>query len=442
MTAPEGRAGPGWLAGRYADYIVLDSDPDVPQIAADYWELSADSYARVHAHVRAFAAADQAASAACQRLAGAPADPARWRAAQAALAGLLGSRPAALAAGTELVAGADARIWIDHWLGAGYQPAARPYRLADLPPAVSRPASSPRAGSRRAPRAVGPPQPAGSAGPGVRASAPRVHVVIPFRDNEGGVRLRNLAACLHALRDQDYPASLTQVTVVETDTRPRWREVIEPLASRYLHAHKDGDFNKSWTINVGLRSGGRPGAPGTAELSCVLDADILVDRSFLTRNAARLAGPQQQAHLPFRWSLSLDEVSTDRALRIRVAGRAARVDEAVLRGLLLREPPGGCLWARTALLHRIGGYDERFEGWGGEDDDMAARISQAAPLARFGDPLLHLNHPRPVMVRADGQAMNAHLLGDRGGAPAWTGAAGFGDPARFAAAGRPAEDRR
>jgi len=412
---------------RIADYVVLATAPEVPLIAADYWQRSAASYARVDALARSCAAADGVVARAYLALRAAPGDPAAHRDLSTALTRLLGEQPWRQGEAAALNALPDARIWIDYRLGPRYTAAdcgAGLGWLAGLP--ASRPAAGPPAG-----RAAG--RPAG------RAAA--ASVLIPFRDARRGARLRNLLACLRALRDQEPGAPLL-VTVVETDTAPRCRDLIEPLADRYLFARKGGLFNKSWAVNVGLRAAGHPSAPGTPPLTCVLDADILADRGFAARNVNRFTDPAHDAHLPFRWSFALDGPSTSLAISQRVRppgpGAGSGADPARLRGLLLREPPGGCVWARTALLHRIGGFDERFEGWGGEDDDMIARLGRVARVTRFDDDLLHLDHPRPPAAGPDGLPLNAHLAGRHEGADAWTGAGGFGDPGRFApAAARP-----
>lgn len=390
------------LAQRLADYVVLAVAPEVPLIAADYWELSAASYRRVHEFVAARSRCDGDTWRQYHRLRAAPGDPAAYRAFRAAAHRLLGHRADLRLTAAALIAEADARIWIDHWLGEQYQ--------ADVPAASA------------AAQVRGRPRPERPAGTGALVS-----VIVPMRDRDRGQRLRNLVACLRAVADQDFGAGAAQVTVVETDTYPRCRDLIEPLTDRYLHAYKAGAFNKSWAVNLGLRAAGVPGEPGTPPITCVLDADILVDRWFLTRNARRFDDPAHHAHLPFRWMISLDGPSTERAIGHRIGSGAAEVSLADLRGLRLREPPGGCLWARTEVLHRIGGFDERYEGWGGEDDDVTARLGQAVTLARFEDPLLHLDHPRPQMVHADGRPMNGHLAG----ADRWTGRDGFGDSGRF-----------
>ncbi len=118
----------------------------------------------------------------------------------------------------------------------------------------------------------------------------------------------------------------------------------------------------------------------------------------------------------------------------RTAG-TAHVDAAGLRGLLLRETPGACLWARTELLTGLGGFDERFEGWGGEDDDVVARLRRNVRLVRYDDQLLHLSHPRPEMTHADGTLFNAHLA-DAYQTDPWNAAIGFGDPDRYRGPGQ------
>ncbi|QIJ66057.1 galactosyltransferase-related protein [Streptomyces sp. JB150] len=386
------------LAGRLTAYAVLAHDPAVPQIAADYWAKSEDHYRAVDAALAALVTGSPAASA-YAAVTGSPTHVPAQRDLRAFLTTLLRQRPDQAADSARVVAGADERIWIDYHLGTDY--------LSDNPQVPDFPEHSEPSKPAESPAS---PDPAG---------AP-AHIVIPFRDREGGLRTRNLLACLRALADQaDGPAH--RVTVVETDVEPRTREAVAGLVDDYVFAHKDGLFNKAWAVNVGVMS-----APGDPRYTCVLDADILVDRHFVARNTARLRDGAHGSHLPFRWSLSLDEPSTLRALALRVGAGAAEVPGSVLRGLLLREPPGGCVWLRTGLFHTVGGFDERFEGWGGEDDDVVARLSAAAPLVRFDDDLLHLNHPRPEMTREDGQPFNAHLQ-----PMVRTAAHAYGDPRKF-----------
>ncbi|MEV2216110.1 galactosyltransferase-related protein [Streptomyces sp. NPDC050997] len=257
-------------------------------------------------------------------------------------------------------------------------------------------------------------------GPG---DAPRVLVVVPFRDRGPGLRLRNLLACLLALRDQSVPRAFYQVAVVETDDAPRWGDSVQPCTDHYLFAHKPGSFNKSWAVNVGVVN-----TPGRAEIICILDADALVDRDFIARNVARFHHPGAMGHLSYRDMWCLDESATSWAIEERLWRRAAEVDADHLRAFVLRRPPGCCVWVRTSAFHRIGGMDERFEGWGGEDNDFAYRMDINSAFDHYHDPLLHMYHPSSAVLREDGELVNAHIP-----ALSWGPSSGpIGDVHRFA----------
>ena len=224
------------------------------------------------------------------------------------------------------------------------------------------------------------------------AAAPAgVAVVIPFRDTTTSrTRLRNVLACLRALADQSLAPHTYRIVVVEADAEPRWADALRPHVDEYVHLPWSGHFNTAGAVNVGVAR-----ASADAPLLCILDGDVLVDRDFLRRNAARFTRRGQQAHLPYRDALCLDADSSSRAIRARVLAGHERAEESELRGVKLRRPPGHCVWVRRSLFDRVGGMDERFVGWGGEDLDFVFRLDVVGAVDRFDDPLLHLDHDRP-----------------------------------------------
>ncbi|MFI5721543.1 condensation domain-containing protein [Streptomyces cyaneofuscatus] len=390
------------LARRLADYAVLAHDPAVPAATAGYWEMSRAHYAAIDDEVRGLLADAPDGARAHTELITAPHVPDHHRQLSGHLAEALHRRPVEQARLSARVAATDGSIWLDHHLGDRHSAGAKPLGLEEI-------------SALTGPRTQLP-----------TAEGHQVHVVIPFRDRTGGGRTRNLLACLIALRDQDHEGGPVRVTVVETDDRPRWRDLVEPLVDSYVFAAHDGRFNKSWTVNVGVAAEGAGSA-----YTCVLDADILVDRSFVRRNVRRFLDDGHTAHVCCDRSLSLDGPSTAEAITRRCRAGDAGVPLDVLRGVLLREPPGGALWVRSGAYDDVGGFDERFEGWGGEDEDITRRLTQSGDFRRYGDePLLHLDHPRPPMRDSAEQPFNAHVeMGS------WDGDDGYGDPLKYTAGG-------
>jgi hypothetical protein len=392
-----GEPEPGEVAASVLSSTVVSADEFAQEAALDYWDMSAAAHREVVALLRAALAATPAADgggadglAALDAVLAAPARPDLI----AALAALVGpgialaraERPAGGPAAGEWRAlaaqavRADVTTRLYMHTGTGYRARVPEVTAADL----SRLASDP-----------------GPAASGSGAE-PEAVIVIPFRDRTPGRgRLRNLLACLRALGDQSLPRSRYRIVVVELDAEPRHARLIGERADACLFLSCPGHFNKAWGVNAGVVQAG----DGSGVI-CILDADVLVDRDFLARNLSRFGIRGHQAHWPFRDPLCLDPPSANAAVSQRCVEGKPDVDPELVRGVHLRQPPGHCVWLRDGLFRRIGGMDERFEGWGGEDLDFVYRLNVVGPLDRFDDRLLHLYHPRPQITR-DGERFYA-----------------------------------
>ncbi|MBF9132202.1 glycosyltransferase family 2 protein [Plantactinospora sp. S1510] len=363
------RADPKVVARAAVDSAVLAHD-EFAQTAADvFWEFAREDHCAVAESLRAVG--DPEVTAGLDAIAGGVATPATLDLLTATVASRIegGAPPWPELAASAVRADAYSRLAMH----VGHEPVeAAPIAAADLVPAQGTPA------------------PTG-------ASDAQVLVVIPFRDSDPALpRLRNLLACLSALADQSMPRENYRCVVVELDSHARHEDVIRPFVDRYLHVHSTRRFNKSWAVNVGVVA-----EAGDAEILCILDSDVLVDRDFVRRNLDRFHRRGSQAHWPYLDALCLDPASTDYAVRHRcLLGEAVDLDR--VRGVYLRRPPGHCVWLRMPLFMRVRGMDERFEGWGGEDLDFAFRVEFMGSLDRYDDPLLHMFHPRP-QVREDGK---------------------------------------
>ena len=389
------------LATAVADSLVVAADPGASAASIVFW-TQARSWTRV-VTTAVLTARDDAIRSAGERLMADPASPVGYASLRSALLrdeqGLQ-ERDRELAVIFRAAWDAECNSRVGYHLGPRYTPGGAAVSAGEL---TELPAAAALAGDKNA----------------------EVLIVIPFRDADtGGRRLRNLIACLLSLRDQSFPRERYRVTVVETDEVPRWREQVTRFADHYLFARKRGSFNKSWAVNAGVTN-----SPGQAEVVCILDGDVIADRDFIARNVGRFLRPGTGGHLTYRNMLCLDESASSWAIRERLRARAAQIDPDHLRGFLLRRPPGCCVWVRLAAFLRVGGMDERYEGWGGEDYDFAQRFDLAAPLDIYEDWLLHLYHPPSARLTKDGEQVNAHIPG-----LSWRPAAPIGRLDRFAAA--------
>jgi hypothetical protein len=376
---------PERVAERLAEYVILGIEPDSPTISATYWENNNGYFAAAWAAVEHLVAGSPAASAHLHQLREEPSSE-TYRRLRGALGDLLSAnRQRSVEIGAWLDAWDD-KIQLGYHVGSGHVDRADPISLERI--RLLKPRKDPRAAN------------------GAPADDHELLVVIPFRDDDGSHRLRNLLACLLSLRDQSLASWRFSTTVVEADTVPRREAHIASLTDHYIHAPSSRPlFNKSWTMNVGVVH-----TPGDPPYLCLLDADMLVDRDFLARNLSRIMLGQHTAHLPYQRGdlLTLNGPSSDLVIRRRIFECDPGFDIDELRGHLLLAAPGGCVWATSTAYQQIGGFDERFEGWGGEDDDFIERLTRNGEFVRFGDTMIHLHHPRPSM-RVDGRHYNAHI---------------------------------
>lgn len=236
-------------------------------------------------------------------------------------------------------------------------------------------------------------------------------------------REAQLAHCLAQLAQQDQ--LFFDVTVVDDGSAQGaevCRQTAFPFALKY-----------DWRPNDGspARSRNRGAALSRADLLIFLDSDVLLNPAGLSAYAGWLTGQPQR--------LLYGYVGTDLA-HVSPSGLQPPVPVHVLdkrftypqdlpqpRPWLFHSPQenafAGNLGLHRRSLERLGGFDEAFQGWGGEDLDLGERALQAGLELHF---LLdawaeHQVHPRsddfhlrPAEARGHGYVFKPH------GEPAYT----------------------
>ena len=246
-------------------------------------------------------------------------------------------------------------------------------------------------------------------GPAVHTAPGIALIVSPYERPDA------LEAVLRSLEDQTYRRF--EVIVADDGSGSATRELVArraeegELSVRHLW-HEDRGYRLAAIRN-------RAAAATEREYLVFLDGDCVVRPNFLRRHArlaerghfvhgSRVRLGRDLSRVALAHDLRLGRWRTSRWLRERLRGRTNRF-APLLRlplGPLRRVSPRawrgvkGCnlaMW-RSDLL-AVNGFDEGFEGWGFEDNDLVLRLIRHGVRrkeGRFAVPVLHLWHePRP-----------------------------------------------
>lgn len=212
--------------------------------------------------------------------------------------------------------------------------------------------------------------------PLARAESPVVSFVVGFRGIE---RRGQFEMCLASIRGQT--GIDCELIVVEQCGTSLVHELLPEDVVHIIQgeAAEGIPFNRSWALNVGARH-------ARGEIVVSLDADMVVPSRF----AEAIAGVMQRSNLDAlrlaRFVFYIDEPDSRRAWAEMSLAHVRSCSEIVAN---CRTP----LAVRTATYLEIGGHDESFFGWGGEDDEFEDRLQVTRYAKGAFLPVIHIWHP-------------------------------------------------
>lgn len=218
-------------------------------------------------------------------------------------------------------------------------------------------------------------------------------VVIPQR-NRGGSRLWN---CLNALRRQTVPPEEVIVSDLSSgpDQLDNIRGITLNLGCTFLRTEWSGKFSRSVAVNMGIRA-------ARSDHIVVLDVDAVAAPDCLERFEqvvpadTLVLGEHRRGYAAGHE----EDISTDWASYF--VASVANPWPHVAAGMFMG--------AARNFWMRIGGYDERFKGWGAEDDFVVWKAAQVGGVTWIDMPLLiHQDHPEVEGKEAD-RAANHQLF--------------------------------
>jgi GT2 family glycosyltransferase len=212
--------------------------------------------------------------------------------------------------------------------------------------------------------------------------------------HRGVDRLPQLLATLSSIAAQTDVAF--ECIVVEQSVQPEIAAQLPPWV-RYVHApvHSGHEYCRAATFNDAA-------AVARGEVLVLHDNDLVVPARYGAEIAARVKEGVSFMDLK-RFIFYMNEEDT----RPVLAGGSLRTDIATTVVQNLR---GGSIAATRQAFFEVGGFDEGFVGWGGEDLEFWERARERGGTYEFGYlPLVHLWHaPQKGRAQADAPAVRRY----------------------------------
>jgi hypothetical protein len=233
---------------------------------------------------------------------------------------------------------------------------------------------------------------------GVSTSTPDVSFIVGHR---GLDRLPHLLAVLESIAGQQ--GSSVECVVVEQDFYPRLAGKL-PAWVRHIHTPPpsiDMPYSRSWTFNVGAKHARSP-------VLVLHDNDMLVPANYAASILEQVRQGYQVVNLK-RFIFYLSEQHS----RSIFDGKAGITDDAP-SSIVQNLEGGGSVAITREGFQQIGGMDESFVGWGGEDNEFWERAQTLKVWPYAWLPIVHLWHssqPEKLLANPDGQRL-FHMLSD------------------------------
>lgn len=209
-----------------------------------------------------------------------------------------------------------------------------------------------------------------------QSGQPAVSFIIGHR---GMARIPHLIATLESIAGQQ--GTTFECIVVEQETESQLAGRL-PAWVRHIHTPPpvpDMPYCRSWAFNIGAKQ-------ARGSVLVLHDNDMLVPVDYASQTLVRVNLGYEVVNLK-RFIFYLDEAHTQAVFD----GRASLTEEAP-EAIVQNLEAGGSVAITREAYERIGGMDESFIGWGGEDNEFWER-AQTCKVWPYGClPIVHLWH--------------------------------------------------
>ena len=189
-----------------------------------------------------------------------------------------------------------------------------------------------------------------------------------------------------------------EIIIVEQDDAPRLPS-FTIKGVKHVFTKSEMPFNKAWAFNVGLKY-------ATTETIVFGDCDLIMDPNKMIEALKKLEN--YDCVSPYSRVIDLDpnevNMNLDQMATINRPGRG----ETDIQKICLA---GGIIMYRKEAIYKIGGFDQGFIGWGGEDDFQSHKSKIFLTwYEQMGTTCYHLWHergaPDPVPYQRNLELLN------------------------------------
>jgi cellulose synthase/poly-beta-1,6-N-acetylglucosamine synthase-like glycosyltransferase len=211
--------------------------------------------------------------------------------------------------------------------------------------------------------------------------------IVPYRLDASGNRRINAEAVLTWLSGLKIRVILSEHADFPDN------ELRVPVGVIRIFTESTGAFNKARACNRGFLA-------STENVIALVDADTLMDsRTFSA--ALNRVDAHDEVMRPFSRLIELSEDQRNAYLQSTVFPQPTQTDRDDARDGDVIPLCGGIVIMKRDRYFSVGGLDDRFEGWGGEDDALSHALVRTGATIKVvkNEPAFHLWHDREIRSR-------------------------------------------
>jgi predicted glycosyltransferase involved in capsule biosynthesis len=200
--------------------------------------------------------------------------------------------------------------------------------------------------------------------------------IIGYRHNNE--RFKNLKRTIDWLKGFND----IEIIIVEQDKHSKISHL--KLDAKHIFLKSDKPYNRSWSFNVGLKY-------SNSDIIVFGDSDLIMEPKDFISGLNALT--EYQMVSPYNSVLDLTQqeslMSFDRIIEIDRPGRGENDNQKI-------NISGGIVMFKKEAIISIGGWCEKFTGWGGEDDYQTLIIENFLTWTELKAKCYHLYHSRVI----------------------------------------------